>query len=402
MRVVHLSTTDFGGAYKAAKRINEAMNICGADSQVFVRSKSGNDVDTEELFTTFHERFFSKVKNFLNLLLSKGEFVTDYFGCDLTKYPQVMQADVVFLHWVNSFVSYKSVEKLAKTGRKIVWVMHDMWLFTGGCHYDHYCGNYEFGCGNCPMLGGRKDKDKSRKAFERKKRMLLYSNIVLTGPSEWICDCARNSDITNEKQITCIHNPLDTAKFIPRNDKDKLLKKYGMNQEKKIILFGAMKALTSSYKGYPFLKSSIDLLDSKKYSLLIYGNKTEDEQLSAKFETKYMGYISDEQVMVELYNLADVFVCPSSQESFCYAVLEARACGAPVTAFAIGGITDQIVHKENGFLAKYQNIEEFAEGIEYCVDHLDEMHDNARNSALENNTYEIIGEKYIDLIEKNE
>ena len=74
-----------------------------------------------------------------------------------------------------------------------------------------------------------------------------------------------------------------------------------------------------------------------------------------------------------MYNLADVLVNPSSQESFGYTVCEAMACGTPAVGFPIGGIKEQIIHKVNGYLAKYHDAEDLARGIEFCCENTVEL-----------------------------
>lgn len=60
----------------------------------------------------------------------------------------VKDADIIFLHWINSFLSYKTIEKVLELGKPMIWVMHDTWLFTGGCHVNQLCERYKEACGN--------------------------------------------------------------------------------------------------------------------------------------------------------------------------------------------------------------------------------------------------------------
>lgn len=54
--------------------------------------------------------------------------------------------------------------------------------------------------------------------------------------------------------------------------------------------------------------------------------------------------------MVRLFSIADLFLLPSSQESFGLAALEAMACGVPVIASRVGGLPEVITDDVNGFL----------------------------------------------------
>lgn len=391
MRVVHLSTTDFGGAYKAAVRISKSMETVGVDSKVLVRTKTRIDTEGIEVINTPLKKLISKTKNVGNLLLSEGEVISDYFGTDVSKNQYVKNADVVFLHWVNSFVSYHDVEKLMKLNKKIIWVMHDMWLFTGGCHYDQYCGKYEVGCGNCPMLKNRKNKDISYKNFIRKKQMLNSGDIFLVGPSKWLVSCAKKSNIINQKRVFCIANPIDNKIFYFKNNKIKLREKFNLPNNKKIILFGAMKADYNENKGIRYLEEALKLLPKQKFMVVVFGNEDKKRKEYA-IPTYYIGKIQEEDILSDLYNCADVFVAPSMQEAFGYTVCEALSCGTPVVAFPVGGILDQVQHLKNGYLAKFKNIEDIANGIEWAV-----RQPCDANGNLLNNNFENIGKEYINI-----
>ena len=118
-------------------------------------------------------------------------------------------------------------------------------------------------------------------------------------------------------------------------------------------------------------------------------------------EVQYIGTIRDEEVLAEWYNIADVFVAPSIQEGFGYTVCEALACGTPTTAFAVGGMLDQIIHKENGYLAELYNAQDLAKGIQFCADNRNALGERAREWVVAHNSYDIIGEKYCKCFAEN-
>lgn len=370
MKVLHITTIDTGGAYKAAYRLHESMMLQGIDSQIMVRTKLSPNGKTIGAFNSLTEVFLSKGKNGINKLYSKGAIINDKFGTDISGHPLVQEADVLFLHWVNSFLSCKSIVRLGRLGKPIVWVMHDMWLFTGGCHVDGYCGKYDRGCGNCPLIAVGKEMDLSRRNFLDKIAMMKQVEITITGPSKWIVEQARKSKILSGKTIYYMPNVLDTSFYRPLQDKRTLRRKYGIGSQKRVVLFGAADNGTENEnKGFRYLREAFSLLPSEDYILLIFGKAGADLKLPDKLEVLKVGYITEEYKLVELYNLADVLVNPSNQESFGYTVCEAMACGTPSVGFPIGGIKEQIAHQTDGYLAKYHDAEDLARGIEYCCEH---------------------------------
>lgn len=401
MKVVHLSTTDYGGAYKAAARISECMNECGVESELLIRTKIHEDSQGVEILRNGVERFISKAKNVMNLLLSRGEIVSDYFGTDITRNPLVRQADVVVLHWVNSFVSYHCVEKLLQIGKPMVWVMHDMWLLTGGCHCDRYCGGYEHGCGFCPFLNSDKENDISRRNFLRKVKMMGNGTVMLAGPSKWLTDCAANSRITSQQPITWIPNPIDSRIFYRRLDRDGLRRKYGIPEDKKVVLFGAMKALDDEMKGARYLEQALHGLDGGEWMAMVFGRKKGEITTEGGIDIRYMGLIENENELAGIYNCADVFVAPSLQESFGFTVGEALACQTPVAAFGVGGILDQLRHKQNGYLVKPKDAGDLIEGIKWCARHRNEMIAVQKPEEINvSSRYEKVGGQYRVLCER--
>lgn len=395
MRVVHLATTDFGGAFKATMRISESMREQGVESSVLVRSCCYN-TKAVEMMDTPVKRIVSKIRNGCNLLFSHGEVVSDLFGADVSRMPQIVEADVVILHWVNSFISAGSIKKLARIRKPIIWVMHDMWAFTGGCHYDQYCGKYEFGCGACPFLKSKNEYDRSYKNMQKKMRLFAETDITFVALSDWQLSCARKSKALAGKNIIKISNPLDISTFRPM-DRDRL-RREKINISQKIILFGADKALENKNKGFLYLVKALKRLNHEKYCAVCFGKAPEKNRIiDNDMKIIYLGTVQEEEELARWYNIADVFVAPSMQESFGYTVCEALSCGTPVVAFAVGGILDQVQHMENGYLARMEDAEDLANGIEYCVKNRDKLTRNAREGVLQKNRYDIVGMKYFNL-----
>ena len=75
MKIVHLSTTDTGGAFKGTWRIHECLQRQNIESCILVRSKLNNS-DTIEVMNSVIKRVFSKMRNAFNLLYSRGQVVS--------------------------------------------------------------------------------------------------------------------------------------------------------------------------------------------------------------------------------------------------------------------------------------------------------------------------------------
>lgn len=411
MKVVHLSTIDEGGAYKAAVRISESMRKCGVDSEVLVRTKKYDDTIGTEIFTNIAQKLISKAKNAVNLTLSKGGITSDYLGTNIAKHPLVKAADVVVLHWVNLFMSYRNVEQLIELGKPVIWVLHDMWLLTGGCHYDEYCGQYVSKCLDCQYIKTNWKKKLISNNYKIKERILTELNPVLVTPSTWMMKCAEQSHITKELKKYVIPNPINEKEFYRDNCKEKFLKQYGLPASTDIILYGAMHATVNPYKGFPYLKEALQAAEKKFRVLVVFGNDDDAglENKIGQVPVIYLGMINESSKLNEIYNIADVFVAPSKQENYANSVLEALSCGVPTVAFDIGGMSDLITHEKSGYLVKYGDVTGLLKGIDYCIENKDRLSENALLVRKKCNSMAVIGEKYCQLcisisekVEKND
>lgn len=398
MKVIHITTIDIGGAYKAAMRLHEGLTRISVQSDILLRTKTDESHVGVEVFSNKFSAAISKAKNVWNLLRADGAIARDVLGTDISKNEKVREADVIILHWINSFLTAKEIRKLAALRKPILWFMHDMWLFTGGCHVGGECVRYESGCGNCPLVSRSGDKDISRINFQEKERLMREIRAVVAGPSQWIVDCAGRSGIVAGRKLVCLPNMLDTEVFYPMEDKPRLLSKYGIGEGRKAILFGAADTGTENRaKGFSYLQHALAELPREQYQLVVFGNAGSDMKLPQGFDVTLLGFISDERKLAEIYNCADVFVTPSLQESFGYTACEAMACGTPVVAFPVGGLKEQITHLENGYLAEFQNAQDIAKGIIYCAENREQLGVQARKSAMRY-SYENVAVKYLEFM----
>jgi D-inositol-3-phosphate glycosyltransferase len=72
-------------------------------------------------------------------------------------------------------------------------------------------------------------------------------------------------------------------------------------------------------------------------------------------------------LLADWYRAADVTVVPSHSESFGLVALESQACGTPVVAAAVGGLTTAVRDGESGLLVDSHRPADFAAAIEQLV-----------------------------------
>lgn len=409
MKIVHLSTYHtFGGAAIAASRLHHALLSEGVESALLVQQTEREEANVVSFATGFWSkklafgRFVGERLYFS--LKAESKDVRFHFsplltGVDITSHPLVQAADVIHLHWINfGFLSLKSLEKLFSLGKPVVWTMHDMSTFTGGCHYSRDCDNYLTHCHHCPYLRKPAAHDLSFRAFSQKITLFKNVNLTLISPSQWLAVLAQKAATTQHLTTVAIPNLIDTSIFKPIN-KQEAKGKLGLNTKKKWMLFAGVNT-QDPRKGFAYFKEATHLLNDKKeeWGIVVFGKAQSEEMVMLGLEVKSLGSIPADKV-VDVYQAAEVMVVPSLEDNYPNTVIEAMACGTPVVGFDTGGIREQILHFETGYVAELYSSEDLAKGIQFALDnpHYEQLSEANRTLIENRNSAGVVTKKMIDL-----
>jgi glycosyltransferase involved in cell wall biosynthesis len=398
VNVVHVNSFDRGGgAAIAVRRISEALIHSGINSKILVQKKSGNERTISEVSANFFSKIsylarFTYDESYIRLFTKqeRGRFSNPFPGIDISNYTLIKDADIINLHWINGgFLSLNSLYKLKSLRKPIVWTLHDMWTFTGGCHYSLECGKYLNECTQCPSLLFPGKKDISNKIFNRKRKLFNDFNPSIVTCSKWLGDEVRRSSLLKDKKVYVIPNPLNTEPFKPAN-KNEAREKLGLNKDKYILLIGAMN-LKDKRKGFVYLINALKYIEknfieqSKNIELVTFGKFSKRTTDGLSYKIHELGVIKDEKTLIDLYNASDIYVAPSIQDNLPNTVAESIACGTPVVAFRVGGMPDMIEHMKNGYLAELNSYKDLAIGIITLMNDpglINEMKTKCREKAL--------------------
>lgn len=368
MRVCILSQSDGkAGGYAAAYRLHQGLRRSDIESFLVVGEKTRDDEYVippssriGKLWNSITNTIDSLPIRFYNNR-QKVTYSLQWLPSQLEERIAEINPDIINIHWINA--GYLSIESIARLNRPIILTLHDMWGFTGGCHYSGDCDRYTKACGACPQLNSSSEKDLSRWVWQRKWKKWQNLNLTIVTPSNWLADCARVSSLFSSFRIEVIPNGIDTSLYrpIPKKLAREILR---LPQEKKLILFGAT-SLSPGRKGFQFLEPILDLLSQSdlkdEIELVTFGNLKSN--FSSSIKVNHLGKLNDEISLVLAYSSADVFILPSVEDNLPNTVMEALSCGTPCVSFSIGGLTDMIEHQKNGYLVVPFNIEDFAKGI---------------------------------------
>ncbi len=403
-----LSSKDIvGGAARAAYRLHEAMLLIGADSEMLVQTKYGNSNSVIGAQSLTAKRLASGVFLLDQIPLRsypkrKVAFFSPQWVPEITALQVARRSpDIINLHWVNN--GFLRIETLKQFQAPIIWTMHDMWPFTGGCHYSAGCDRYSEGCGRCPLLGSVKEKDLSHRVWRRKAENWKDLNITIVALSNWLADCARRSSLFGGFPVNVIPNCIDPSVWKPV-DKDIARHKLNLPKDKKIVGFAAFRAAWAERKGFHMLMPALEILKQSnlesELELAILGASQNKSMMDLATKTHALGEINDNLTLALFYSAIDVFVLPSMEDNLPNTIMEALACGTPCVAFDIGGVPDMIDHEVNGYLCRPFESQDLADGISWVLEDDDRrkgLSDNARQKVIANYAPKVIAHQYLDL-----
>ncbi len=408
MKVLLVSHSDInGGAARSAYRLHQGLHKIGIDSQMLVQEKLSDDKAVIAPSTKWEERI-SKSRVAVDALPLKfyrqrQDVTFSFQWLPDQVFPKIanFQPDIINLHWINK--GYIQIETLAKFSQPLIWTFHDMWAFTGGCHYSQNCDRYTVSCGTCPQLGSSQSWDLSRWVWQRKAKAWKNLNLTVVTPSSWLAKCASSSSLFKDIRIEVIPYGLDTEKYKPIN-RQLAREILNLPQDKRLILFGSLYATRDKRKGFHLLQGALQELSQfgwqDSMELVIFGASQPANPPDFGFKTHYLGKLNDDISLALVYSAADVFVLPSVEDNLPNTILEAIACGTPCVAFNIGGMPDMIEHQKNGYLAQAYKIEDLAQGIAWVLEK-EEIHHKlsyrAREKTEKEFTLENQAHRYLSL-----
>ncbi|HEX2092492.1 MAG TPA: glycosyltransferase family 4 protein [Longimicrobiaceae bacterium] len=414
MRILHLSTHDVtGGAARAAHRLHRGLLGVGAESRMFVFGRAGEDPEVIRFRPT--PTLSGRVRRRIRRRRITADFERyrstrprgyEQFSDDRTEYDaevmrQLPPCDVVNLHWIAGFVDLGAFFTNLPRGVPVVWTLHDMNAFTGGCHYDDYCGKFADSCGACPQLGSRDEQDLSRAVWRRKHDALAGippPRLHVVGDSHWLTDRARCSSLLKRFPVSTIHYGLDTEVFTPR-EKSAARQALGIPAEARVLLFVA-DSVENRRKGFPLLVRALEGLNHPDLFLISIGRGSPG--IPAGLPHLHFGRIGEDRLLSVVYSAADLFVIPSLQEAYGQTALEALACGTPAVGFDAGGIPDIIRPGVTGLLARTGDADALREAIAALLGAPAQrmaMAENGRRLVVEEHSLEAQARRYLALYE---
>jgi glycosyltransferase involved in cell wall biosynthesis len=409
MKVSLISYADTGGAGAACYRLYKGLRESGRCSPtLIVRNKGRNDSSVRTAVAP-RDTFSSLLKDGVNLLRRKVQvapvpgIVRNINGDSFAeRVLSASQPDLVNLHWLGD--DFFPLNQVTKLKIPVVWTMHDMWTFTGGCHYTSGCNHFTKGCGNCPFHKGDPKRDQTKKDVLEKKMIVETGRHVFIAPSRWLLAHAKASTVLKDSRVETIPYSIDTQVFRPVNRisaRDIL----GLPHDKTLLLFGSAGGTSDLRKGYDLLEKAILKISGnnimKSTELVIFGREFAGPDPG--IPVHFIGEVTEERMLAALYSACDVMILPSREDNLPLTALESVSCGLPIISFGVGGLSEIVLEGVNGFLCKEVTSGGLADAIHKALingDYLSKLRDSTRMDAVKRYDLKIQANAYCNLFEE--
>jgi len=201
------------------------------------------------------------------------------------------------------------------------------------------------------------------------KMALCYADTIISVSSFTKNRIGEQIPQTRNKTVI-LPNSVSGKMFYPKPKSQQLIAKHGLKKER-IILTVARLDASEKYKNHDKIIMSLPYVLKKMPNLkyLIVGKGDDTERIKSLVHSLALddyvlltgGVPHDE--LIDYYNLADIFVMPSTGEGFGIVFIEALACGKPVIAGNQGGAIDALLGGKLGLLIDTGDIKTISKAI---------------------------------------
>ncbi len=316
----------------------------------------------------------------------------------MINYIQQFEPDVIHLHVLHGgCIDYEMLLRyLGKIQIPVVYTMHDMWAFTGGCYHYVYekCEGYRYACCDCKALPQRLDAEAKNiaRVFRMKKELLEGLNALhCVTVSNWVAEEMKKSFLA-EYPIHVIYNGVEY-----QENQALSIQKPDTNTESIRIICVA--SYWDQNKGLETIYELARLLDGR-FQIILVGNVDDESRIGAPDNIEFTGYCENREKLFSLFSMSDIHVTASKVETFGMTMIEAAMAGIRSIGFACTAIAE-VLEQVHGVGVKERNAVALFEAVMRVVDegrcHLngDEVMEICKKFSIDRMVHE-----YMELYEK--
>jgi glycosyltransferase involved in cell wall biosynthesis len=377
LRILQVSTADrAGGAEQVAWNLFTSFRARGHGSWLAVGTKKSTDKDVfclpndegrsgwartwlalGDAFSPFagkvpgaatlrlRLKWVGQFRRLCRVLLGHEDF--DFPGTrQLLRLPPE-RPDLLVCH--NLHGGYFDLREMAEMSRQlpVVLMLHDAWLLSGHCAHSFACERWRTGCGRCPDLDIYPSirRDATSANWARKRDIFAQSRLYVMTPCRWLMERVSQSLLAPAVIASrVIANGVPLEIFRP-GDQYHARQMLGLPSAPRILLFAAFGVRKNPFKDYATLEEALGhvaaRLAGEEVLFLCLGEKGSSLRIQG-VEIRFVPFQEDPAQVALYYQASDLYVHASRADTFPTSILEALACGTPVVATAVGGITEQL------------------------------------------------------------
>lgn len=349
MKILHVTFSESGGAGIAAKSLSQGLIDCGLDSNLVSITRFGipnvafkNPILViKALFDFFIVR--RNARSSLFTLFRNG---SSRKVCNL-----IPDFDLIHLHWISGALNYGDIIKFSAGQTRLVWTLHDMWPFTGGCHHSDQCRNYERTCNECPQVRSIFHQSVESALVNKARAIQGNQKLAVVAPSKWLADQAMKSTVFKNAKVYVIPNSVNENVFRP-GDRHGSRKRIGVDDSTFVIGCSAKNLLDPQKNIVEVVLQLEEFVIKYNFPdvvLLAIGGGQLDSDVIKIIHT---GLVNSEEECAKLYQAMDVFVSMSLAENLPLTLIEASSSGVPIICIDRGGMAEVVIDQVTGYVIK--------------------------------------------------
>lgn len=324
------------------------------DSSHLVWNKESDDPNTYIIAGQDKDREYYRNTSTLLRQRYKLDYVNNHIMCEVLYNKMFLDTDIVHFHLMHNGLLDFSLLPLASRLKPIVWTIHDSWI-VGGDPIEGDDEGYFFS----------DEIEDMAVSYDLKKDALEKSGITYVANSNYTKTMLEKSAMFKGKKVYYIPFGIDLSTFRQKN-KEKTRKKYKVKSSDIVLM---ARGSGGSRKGSDYIKYAVERLANEydNIHLIVVGSAGDLDDLAKIVKVTTYGWIKDDNLLSDLYSIADLFLMPSRREYFGMMAVEAMACGTLPIVIDGTSLTDAVDAPNHGVVTE-RDKHKYYEAVKYYID----------------------------------
>ncbi|GAB4190677.1 MAG: glycosyltransferase [Phycisphaeraceae bacterium] len=382
MRVLMFSDVQRkGGAGIAAHRLARALTQAG--HQVLwaaVHPDADNDIPSVRCQST---PLSDRAKRRLLRVIGSGAHTSVSARGVMQQLNRIIQRykpDVINIHNIHGADLPATLPSELSRQVPVVWTLHDMWAFTGGCAYSYGCEKFTSACDtSCPHTHeypARPARQVPRLYAARLRSVHRADRIAYVSPSGWLAEQAKRGMLSRQ-DVRVIHNSVELDRFRPV-PKEAARAALDLPSHQPVLVTTATP--DDPRKGASVLYEALSRLERRDVILLQLGGGNHDPS-EGRWVHRVLSAVRDDRLLRLAYCAGDAHLLPTRADNLPNTLLESAACGVPSIVSDVGGCSEAIEPSRTGWVFKDDDPTDLSRCIRHVLSLSNEAQAEARRAS---------------------